>query len=290
MKPHIFEGASVEQVMRDVGPLAEVYHECGALAFPGLLRDDPLFLAYLHDLEDLARTLLCEVRSTGVEDLDLADSITALAAADRPSVGRIFDLGTRPAKLMSGQSLKLHPLLTALTSAAFGPGALIASPSQSDTLHLFPPGQANWRYNSPLHQDYPYLLQSPRQITFWINFGRYIPEVGGVTYWPGSHKLGVRKQRKGEFGTLVAAVEESELSAHEQQDHFADVGDVLVMNSLVLHRSIKNQTTDGSRIVQLFRYSDLRHPQAVQLRWVSAEFQNGGAAFAAAHPDLVVAD
>lgn len=288
MKPYIFERASADQIVRDADHLGQIYHEYGALAFPGLLRNDPLFLSYLHDLENLTKVLLRNVCSTPLQGLDLADMITALAAADRPSVGKLFDLGTRPAKLLTAQRLKIHPVLTALTSAAFGPDALIASPSQSDTLHLFPPGQANWRYNSPLHQDYPYLLQSPRQITFWINFGRYIPDVGGVTFWPGSHKSGVRKQRKGDFGTLIAVVDESELSSHEQQNYIADIGDLLVLNSLVLHRSIKNQTSDGSRIVQLFRYSDLRDPQAVQMRWVSAEFQNGGSAFEAAHPDLVV--
>jgi hypothetical protein len=43
----------------------------------------------------------------------------------------------------------------------------LASPALSDTLHVFPPGTENLRSNLPIHQDYPYLMQSPAQITVW---------------------------------------------------------------------------------------------------------------------------
>lgn len=288
MTPYVFEGMSPEEVVRDAAKFGRIYADYGGLAFPGLFKNDPYYLAYLRDLEELTGTLLSSLGHPAGK-LDLADSITALAARNRPLVGKLFDLGTRPAKLLSAMQLKVHPVLLSLTAAAFGDKAMIASPSQSDTLHIFPPGEENWRFNAPLHQDYPYLLQSPTQVTFWVNFGRFIPNVGGVSFWPGSHKMGIRKQKKADRNNMIAQIDETELRGYQRYDFSADVGDLLVMNSLVLHESILNRSEHGSRVVQLFRYSDLRHPKAVAMNWASAEFRNGGAAFEAAHPDLVVA-
>lgn len=284
---------SVLAIPDAIEALAPIYRQHGVLVFPGLLRDDPDFLAYRADIAKLANVLLARTGSAGAPGgtdapLPLERALTTLASRDRAAVGKLFDLGTRPAKLLSAQRLKIHPAILALTTMAFGKDALIASPSQSDTLHIFPPGEENWRYNLPEHQDYPYLLQSPRQVTFWVNFSSFAPDVGGLTFWAGSHRLGVLRQQRNEHGHFKTVITPGELAPFKQVDYTADVGDIVLMNSLTVHRSIVNRTTDGTRVVQLFRYSDLTDPQSLRMQWGSAEFRGGGLTFEAAHPDLLV--
>ena len=105
------------------------------------------------------------------ERQSLAALITDLARTHRPLVGRIYDIGTHPAKLMSAIRLKLHPAFDAFARAVLGPAAVLATPGLSDTLHVFPPGSENFRFNLPVHQDYPYLMPSAAQITFWLSLG-----------------------------------------------------------------------------------------------------------------------
>ena len=269
--------------------LAPIYLQHGALVFPGLLRDEPDFIAYRNDIAQLANILINQV-SARSPSLPLESAITELAAIDRQAVGKLFDLGTRPAKLLSAQRLRSHPAIMALTHMALGAEALIASPSQSDTLHIFPPGAENFRYNLPPHQDYPYLLQSPAQITFWINFSEFQPDVGGVRFWAGSHRLGILRQRRNEHGQFEAVISDELLSPFPSYDCVAGVGDVVLMNSLTVHASIRNYTVSGSRVVQLFRYSDLHDRQSIAMRWASAEFRGAGLTFEQAHPDLALAE
>lgn len=285
--PFLITGMSPDAVRSATSRLAPVYDDYGAIVFRGLLKEDFDFLTYRSEIARLANTLIARFTGNGYSERPLEEAITELARIDRPAVGKIFDLGTRPAKLLSAMRLKVSPAVVALAEMALGPGALIATPSQSDTLHIFPPGEENWRYNLPEHQDYPYLLQSPRQVTFWINFGAMVENVGGVTFWAGSHRLGICPQRRGERGYFTTVVDHQALEQFEQFDCTAGIGDVLVMNSLTIHRSIVNRTNSGSRVVQLFRFSDLTDAQSINMQWSSAEFRGGGMTFEAAHPELI---
>jgi hypothetical protein len=285
--PDFVRRESMTELESHLSELAAIYLQHGALVFPGLLRDEPDFIAYRRDIAKLANVLIEQVSDRNPA-LTLERAITELAAIDRPAVGKLFDLGTRPAKLLSAQRLRLHPVIMALTRMALGPDALIASPSQSDTLHILPPGAENFKYNLPPHQDYPYLLQSPTQITFWINFGEFQPDVGGVRFWAGSHRLGILRQRRNEHGQFEAAISNELLGPFPSYDCVAGVGDVVLMNSLTVHASIRNHTVGGSRVVQLFRYSDLHDRQSVAMRWASAEFRGAGLTFEKAHPDLAL--
>src|ERR1700681_4588184 len=79
-------------------PLQRLFYETGVLFFPGLLREDPLFLASVEDLTELARTLLSAFAHQPDPDAGLAETVTRLANADRKLAGTIYDIGTRPAK------------------------------------------------------------------------------------------------------------------------------------------------------------------------------------------------
>ena len=151
--------------------LAAEFRREGVLVLPGILARDPLFLDYVAELRALLLALYAQAGRQPDEPASLATLTTELARTHRPLVGRIYDIGTGPAKLLSALRLKLHPTFMALAQAVFGPGAVVASPALSDTLHVFPPGAENFRFNLPIHQDYPYLMQSPAQITLWLSLG-----------------------------------------------------------------------------------------------------------------------
>ena len=144
----------------------------GLAIFPAVLGSDPLYQAYLQDLLRLTAQLYAVAHEPFDPSQELGELLTHLAVRHRNLVGSIYDIGTGPQKLMTGNALKAHPAFMRLLRALFGDEAVLATPTVSDTLHVFPPGADSYRFNLPMHQDYPYSLQSPAQMTFWLNLGR----------------------------------------------------------------------------------------------------------------------
>jgi len=271
-----------------VDALAAEFQREGTLVLPGLLAHDPLFLDYVAELRVLVLALYGQAGRPPDERLSLAGLITELARTHRPLVGRIYDIGTGPAKLLSAMRLKLHPGFVALARAVLGPAAVLASPAVSETLHVFPPGAENFRFNLPIHQDYPYLMQSPAQITLWLSLSADT-ECGGVTIWRRSHALGLLACRRNAHGHLEVVDGERLTAGYEPVFVGGGFGDVAVMHTFSLHRSEHNLSSDRTRLVQLFRYADLTHPAATALGWASVPPRDELRLFARTHPDKLVA-
>ena len=272
-----------------VDTLAQEFQREGVLVLPGLLADDPLFLEYVGDIRGLLLALYAEAGRTPARDASLAALVTDLARTHRPLVGRIYDIGTGPAKLLSALRLKLHPTFVALARAVFGPSAVLASPTLSDTLHVFPPGAENFRFNLPIHQDYPYLMQSPAQLTLWVSLGAD-RDCGGVTVWRGSHRLGLQPCRPNQHGHLEVVDGERLVAKCASVFVGGGLGDVAVIDTFSLHRSEHNVSTDRSRLVQLFRYANLDQPAAIATGWASVPPRDGMKLFARTHPEKLAAD
>lgn len=285
----LFEGARPDSIKSFLTDFRQTYLRDGVAILPGFLKGDPLFEALMTDLRQIARHLsgIAGVPDDGTADL--ANQLTALAKVDRALVGKIYDLGTRPNKLLSGMMLKLHPAFIEMTKAVFDePDAIIATPSLSDTLHVFPPGADSYRFNLPIHQDYPYLLQSPDQVTFWISMSKRCKDVGGMTVWCGSHHLGIRPQRRDTNKHLECVTDDIDLTKYEEVAVDADYGDVVVFHSNILHRSEKNHSKDGTRIVQLFRFSDLKNPEAERIGWDCADINAKAKTFEQLYPEKIL--
>lgn len=280
-----FPGKTLADLSKDQESIASLFREAGALYFPKLLCREEGFLRYVADLGRLTNTLGAEIGLSWSSDLRLEERLTILAEANRRSVGAIYDIGTRPAKLISAAGVKFHPHLLSLMAACFGGNPLLAFPTLSDTLHVFPPGEENYKYNLPIHQDFPYLLQSPEQITVWISLSAKAEGAGGITVWPTTQKLGIVRHRKNDLGHYESVLPEAELARYPSLCVEADFGDVLIANSLCLHRSEPNRTSDQTRITQLFRYSNLACAEAARHRWVSSEYTNLGELFPRLYPD-----
>jgi ectoine hydroxylase-related dioxygenase (phytanoyl-CoA dioxygenase family) len=282
-KPFVFEEFS----FNDLSKYNEIFSEFGALVFKGLLRGERIFESYLSDLKTITRKYQ-EKHQIQSNHSDLSLSLTELAKAHRPSIGNIYDLGTRPGKLASENQLRYHPKVFSIVERIFGENALIAHPLGGDTLHIYPPGAENDRFYLPVHQDFPYLMQSPRQLTAWISLSdSENPAIGGLTLFLKSHKNGLRKCTETSTGLLEVVLDDGELDLYERFDCIGDVGDFVLIDTMLLHVSMKNTTIDKTRITQLYRYSDLASDDAFRYEWKSAQGVSPGANFADFYPELI---
>ncbi len=265
--------------------LKEKFEQPGLMVFPGLLEQDSIFQSYHHDIY---YALALQAQKYGIKPSasdDPCSLVTELAQTHRNAVGYVYDLGTCPNKFISGIQLKCHPYFIALVRLLLGKDILLATPTLSDTLHIFPPGDDNFKYNLPVHQDFPYILQSPRQITICINLGSFFAGIGGMTLWEGSHKFGVCEVKLNNNGHYQSVIDKVELNKYQQTTLECGIGDVAVLNSLILHRSEKNMTPNRTRIIQLYRYSDLSCSDSMDINWASSEKNGQGAQFKDLYPD-----
>lgn len=89
----------------------------------------------------------------------------------------------------------------------------------------------------PAHQDLYYVKGERDTFTAWIPLGEYIPEQGGLEVSPGTHKMGLfptESNEEGRFG--CNAIQEGITDFPWMKAHYKP-GDLLLMHSLLLHRS-----------------------------------------------------
>lgn len=191
-----------------------------------------------------------------------------LNAKDRKLLGKLYDLGTRPMRLMSGMRLFFNPQIQQIVEQFFGqPEApsILVRPFNGETLHVFPPGEENYRYNLPVHQDFPYLLQSEKQLTFWLNLTDNLNgEAGGVRIYPRTHKLGLPKTTKNTFGHYEVAVEHyPEFDQNDYVESASGMFELYAIDSLTWHSSVPSISKDSTRLTYIFRVSDIGAPDRI---------------------------
>jgi hypothetical protein len=200
-------------------------------------------------------------RDVAASERALQEVLLETCRVDRKLLGKLYDIGTRPMKFLSGMALFDDPQIRAIVDGFFAGAStpLLVRPYNGETLHFFPPGAENHKYNLPIHQDFPYLLQSPRQLTFWLNLtensGR---DAGRIRIYPDTHHLGVPKTRKNPVGHYEVATEfypAVDLDRHVDSE--SSLFEMYAVDSLTWHSSIPNTSADSSRITYIFRISDI---------------------------------
>lgn len=284
--PWVFPGLAPEDIPARAADIRAAYERYGVVIFPGMLIRHPALHGFLAATRYLFRRLFARYGGEVADDEDLGDILVRLKAI-APLDGRIVaDMGTQHNKFVEANRLKYADFVMQLLALAFGPDAVLATPQAGDTLHLFMPGEEFHRYNLPVHQDYPYLMQSPAQATLYLGLSRPYPGAGGLEYWPGSQRLGVLPCGFNATGAFEVADHAQTLANFPIHQFYWDVGDVGLFDSLMCHRSIPNCVEDRGRVVQIFRYSDLRHVAAETYEWRSSHYERRGARFEDAHPEL----
>ena len=261
----------------------EVYEEFGVVVFRKFFNKDSIFTDFYNDVKMLSAIIIDKHNL----NIDLNNSLnrilTEISLTNREEISAIYDLGTRPLKLLNGNRMKTHPLLVEMVKTIFGRKSIVASPYLGDTLHIFPPGKENFKYNLPMHQDYPYLLQSPEQITLYINLGELQKaNNGGIKIWPGSHREGISPSTLLENKLRITTNADYFRDNYPEVDIVFDVGDLAIFNSLLQHEGIQNKTA-CTRIVQLMRYSNLANDLSTSYSWSSCEGTNRGVQFSDIH-------
>lgn len=285
-RPWLFPGLTVADVPVWAADIGEAYRRHGLVVFPGMLAGHPALEGFLAAVRYLFGRILARYGEDVGADEDLGDILVRLKAI-APLDGRIVaDMGTQHNKLVEANRLKYADFVMELLRLAFGPDAVLATPQAGDTLHLFMPGEEFHRYNLPVHQDYPYLMQSPAQATLYLGLSKPHPGAGGLEFWPSSQRLGVLPCAFSANGAFEVVDSERVLAGFPREQYYWEVGDVGLFDSLMCHRSIPSTAPDRGRVVQIFRYSDLRSAAAEACDWRSTVYERRSATFEAFHPDL----
>lgn len=287
MNHWIIDGYDSEKIVKNSGFISQIYEEFGVVIFPKFFKNDLLFQRYKKELSLIFDRLLNR-HTNMVSPDDLGEKLTVLSKVC-PLDGKIItDLGTQPNKFNSFNRIKYSEYVDVILNAIFKESALMLTPQAGDTLHFFPPGDVFHQYNLPPHQDYQYLMQSPCQITFYMGLSDYKKNVGGLRVWEKSHHLGILKSHKNKFGAYEITDYEEILKKYSFFDYEWNDGDLGIFNSLLAHSSIPNTTLDASRVVQIFRFSDINNKISESFDYRSTCYNRRGVFFSDIHSDLYV--
>lgn len=290
MRPYVLPNYDIEKFASEIPKIASLYQEYGVVIFPGLLKSDQNYRQYVGELHSLFDDLISRKLGRQREEMEIGEKLT-LVASVHPVLGKIItSLDTQHNKFFSFNMVKYADYIRDFLKAIWGDKALLATPQAGDTLHFFPPGKTFHRYNLPPHQDYHYLMQSPRQVTMYFGISQFHDGVGGLRIWEKSHKLGVLPSHKNKNGSFEVHDWEIVLTGHETYDFAWNEGDFGIFDSLLAHSSIENTTADRSRIVQIFRYSDLDDDVARSYDYGSTSYPRDSRDFVVEHAKLFVAD
>ena len=285
-KPWVYHNLSINDALTKIDELVEIYHEYGIVVIPGCLSNEETYRQYLSDVRTIFSQILQRYNISLDVNSDLADALVELSKAAPADARIISDLGTQPNKFISANRLKYSDFIVKFMYKLFGENAILTTPSAGDTLHLFMPGQAFHKYSLPIHQDYQYLMQSPKQATFYLGLSKAKQNCGGLEYWPKSHKLGILKSCRNEHGSFKVSDEDYVKNNFSSEEFFWNPGDIAIFDSLLSHRSIPNTSTDAGRVVQIFRYSDINNDVSKQYNWRSTVYPRRSVQFEDEHASL----
>jgi hypothetical protein len=288
MKPYIFPNYNPESFVANIDKIADVYRNYGVAIFPGFLDYDGNYLTYIRELEFLFDDLIERKIGRDSRALEIGDKLSLLASIE-PLLGKIIaNLGTQHNKFFSFNKIKYCDYIQKFLGVVWSESALMVTPQAGDTLHLFPPGKQFQKFNLPAHQDYQYLMQSPRQITMYFGISEYHEGVGGLRIWERTHLLGILKSHKNHNNAFEVHNWEQLLEGYQTYDYFWRRGDFGIFDSLLAHSSIPNTTEDRGRIVQIFRYSDINDDVARSFNYGSTTYPRQGCNYEDVHNDLYV--
>jgi len=203
-----------------------------------------------------------------------------IANTDRSLLGYIYEMGTCPSKFDSARLLASSDDIRNINNAFFGAKnlkgettasrrtshPLIVMPHNGETLHLFPPGDQEFKHNLPIHQDFPYLLQSQSQITYWLNLSNSITCYnGGIRLYRRTHTYQLPITTTNHLGHYeVHGLPEQDaktvLHAHEFVDSESTLFELYAVDSLLWHQSLRSKAKDSVRMTYIFRFSDINTP------------------------------
>ncbi len=156
-------------------------------------------------------------------------------------------------KLEAFHALAHEPALLGVLRRLFGEDVLVHPRNIARV--MFP---QNNEFTTPAHQDFVHIQGTEETYTAWFPLSNCPRELGGLEVLPGSHRHGVLppKRAKGAGGL---GVDTDDLGLEWTGGDFR-CGDVLLFQSLCVHRGANNQTPDRIRVSVDFRYQGVSQP------------------------------
>ena len=150
-----------EKVLEDI---KEFYFDI-AKFFSIILEDNNRFIHHVHKIRGAVET-------KDIISIDKAfqNAMLAVQSKDRKLLSKLYDMGTRPNKFISGEKLFFNKEVTKITQKFFESqgniNPLLVKPQKGETLHLFTPGEDDYIHNLPIHQDFQYLVSQKTNLHF----------------------------------------------------------------------------------------------------------------------------
>ncbi|MCZ6676956.1 MAG: phytanoyl-CoA dioxygenase family protein [Candidatus Poribacteria bacterium] len=116
----------------------------------------------------------------------------------------------------------------------------------------------NTKYTTPAHQDYIHIQGTEETYTAWIPLGDCSQHFGSLAVLAGSHKFGVLPT-KAAHGAGGLGVETDHLNLTWVSTDYR-MGDVLLFQSLTVHKALPNQTRNRLRLSVDYRYQGQSQP------------------------------
>lgn len=219
----------------------------GTLFFRGLLPADAIF--------DLRHRILeiCAEAGWLKPGADLDDGIAApgvIHVEGEPEYMAVYDRVTR---LEAFHRLAHHPRLLAMFDALFGEPTL--AHARNIARIIFPNAA---QHTTPAHQDYLHIQGSVETWTSWIPLGDCPQALGSLAVLPGSHRDGLFPVQQS-LGAGGFGIDTSEMPLRWAASDFK-AGDVLVFQSMLVHKGLPNRTPDRLRLSVDFRYQGVSQP------------------------------
>ena len=240
-------------------------------------------------VQEALQTLSDLAVAAGAPALDDIDAqVTALAAIDRPRLGRIYDAMRETAAFRTIATCE--PLLAAARTR-LGCQRL-HSPFQHCVFRMDLAGEP-WR-GFGWHQDYAYNILSEDYVTAWLPLTSTGPHNGSIQAAPAAsdqiYPVEIRFKRDGagaSLGTRDAFIAERFQPAFDAaaQTLEFEPGDVALFHNRLVHRSGFNPGPRHRYSIQA-RFGDLLAPEVAARGWAHRR-ADGFDTFKALHPELV---
>ena len=127
-----FEIKGVNSKTIDPKKYASIFKEFGVVVFRDFFSNDPDFDDYYNDIKKLALIIAKKCNIKIDSSLRLNEILTILSKSNRDEVGNLYDLGTRPIKLLSGLKLKTNPAVISFIKTIMGEDAVLGFPYSNE--------------------------------------------------------------------------------------------------------------------------------------------------------------
>ncbi len=257
--------------MKNITPeMQQQFHAQGFLRIPGFYDVEQDILPIQKGIYDILQILL---KAQGMQDLctdfDAAHfdaGYQALIAKDRQLGGIVYE---SVKQIPAFVRLTAHPGYSNLLQN-LRPGSLPGIASKGCGIRIDNPGET--QYQAPWHQDYLAQLKSPDGLVFWSPLIAVTPEMGPVEFCQGSHRQGAipvySERTTGQTGAyaLRLQAEAQHLSQYAKIAPLSQVGDLIIIDFLTIHRSGTNRSNRSRWSLQI-RYFNYQHPFGIRTGW-----------------------